>query len=88
MLCYDQSTWTRWLNPTSNHNRYRLGDYRRAFETCFEQVDIRVTASEPQAFQRTRARIRPEFLSGDDQMDATTLIRVLASRPRALSGRN
>ena len=87
MLCYDKPTWTGWLNPTSNHNRYRLGDYRRVFESCFEQVDIRITASEPRAFALARARIRPEFLSGDDQLDATTLIRVLASRPRALPGR-
>jgi hypothetical protein len=88
MLCYDKNTWTAWLNPTSNHNRYRLGDYRRTFETWFENVDVRVTASELEAFLRTRSRIRPEFLSGNDQLDATTLIRVLAARPRPVVGRD
>jgi len=86
MLCYDKKTWTTWLNPTSNHNRYRLGDYRRVFETCFEQVDILVIDSDPEAFLRARSRIRPEFLSGDDKRDATTLIRVLAGKPRQAAG--
>ena len=88
MLCYDKKTWYGWLNPTSNHNRYRLGDYRRVFETYFEKVDILVTASEPEAFARARSRIRPEFLSGDDRLDATTLIRVLAANPRPGAGRH
>jgi hypothetical protein len=87
MLCYDKNTWTTWLNPTSNHNRYRLGDYRRVFETYFESVQLQVTASEPEAFARTRSRIRPEFLSGDDRLDATTLIRVLAARARPAAGK-
>src|SRR5215213_2597510 len=38
MLRFSESTWRRWLNPSSNHNRYRVWDYRRAFEACFAQV--------------------------------------------------
>ena len=79
MLCYDEKTWRTWLNPTSNHNRYRLDDYRRTFETFFQQVDIKITGREEAAFTRAKARIRPEFLSGDEQKDNVTLIRVVVS---------
>ena len=42
MLRFSESAWRNWLNPSSNHNRYRLWDYRRVFESCFEQVEIEV----------------------------------------------
>ena len=32
MLCYSNRTWKRWLNPTSNLNRYRVWDYRNILE--------------------------------------------------------
>ena len=35
MLRFSESTWRTWLNPSSNHNRYRLWNYRNAFEACF-----------------------------------------------------
>ena len=35
MLHYSEAAWRRWLNPTSNHNRYRVWDYRRVFEAAF-----------------------------------------------------
>ena len=81
MLTFSQRTWQRWLNPTSNLNRYRIPDYRRAFEQCFEQVEIQVLASEPQAYEKARQRIRPEFSSGDLELDSATLIRVMAFNP-------
>ena len=81
MLTFSQRTWQRWLNPTSNLNRYRIPDYRRAFEQCFEQVEIQVLASEPQAYEKARKRIRPEFSSGDLELDTATLIRVVAFNP-------
>ena len=83
MLCYDKATWYTWLNPTSNHNRYRVWDYRRVFEANFEKVDIKINENELPAFLSAKKRIRPEFLSGDDQADSTTLIQVLAARPRS-----
>lgn len=79
MLCYDEKTWRTWLNPTSNHNRYRLDDYRRTFETYFNHVDIKITGREETAFNKTKNRIRPEFLSGDETKDNVTLIRVVTS---------
>ncbi|MCC6146937.1 MAG: hypothetical protein IT308_05155 [Anaerolineaceae bacterium] len=79
MLCYSQETWLRWLNPSSHHNRWRIGDYRRTFERIFNQVEITLLGSEPAAFAREKARIRSEFLTGNDEMDAVTLIRIVAS---------
>lgn len=81
MLHYSKEDWYRWLNPSSNHNRYRIWDYRRAFEAAFRQVELTVLASDPAGFQAARPRIRPEFLSGDPVNDSVTLIRVVASLP-------
>jgi hypothetical protein len=81
MLCYDESTWRHWLNPTSHHNRFRVWDYRRVFDRCFEKVEIKINQSDVEAFNRTRERIRPEFISGDINSDAATLIQVLAVLP-------
>ena len=82
MLCYSSRVWYGWLNPTSNHNRYRLWNYQAAFESCFGQVDLAVLDRDEAALQKTRSRIRPEFLSGDMQMDAVTRVRAFAAKPR------
>ncbi len=82
MLCYSETVWRNWLNPGSNHNRYRLTDYRRVFELYFEKVAVEAAAKDEAAFQAAFDRIRPEFLSGDPQIDAVTLIQVIASAPR------
>lgn len=82
MLTFDERVWRTWLNPTSNHNRYRLWDYQRVFAAVFAQARYDVLERDRTAFEATRRRIRPEFLSGDPQMDAVTLMRVLARAPR------
>lgn len=82
MLCYSEAAWRGWLNPSSNHNRLRLPDYRRIFEKYFEGVEIDVLGRDKQAFEKARPRIRPEFISGDPQSDSVTLILLAASRPR------
>jgi SAM-dependent methyltransferase len=81
MLRFSERTWKRWLNPTSNLNRFRLRDYQRVFDSHFADVQIKVLEREPEAFARARSRIRPEFLTGDEAHDAVTLIEVVASRP-------
>jgi hypothetical protein len=81
MLRFSEPTWRRWLNPSSNHNRYRVWDYRRVFESCFGPVEIEVLGRDEEAFLRLKARIRPEFMSGRLDEDAVTLIRVIAFRP-------
>jgi SAM-dependent methyltransferase len=79
MLRFSETTWRRWLNPSSNHNRYRLWDYRRVFASCFGHIEIEVLAREAEAFHRLMPHIRPEFVSGNPEEDAVTLIRVIAS---------
>jgi SAM-dependent methyltransferase len=80
MLCYEEKVWEKWLNPTSNLNRYRMRDYRRVFERHLPGFVMDVTESSPDQFARVKARIRPEFLSGDDKEDAVTQIRVIAGK--------
>jgi SAM-dependent methyltransferase len=80
MLRFSESTWRRWLNPSSNHNRYRLWNYRDAFEACFEQVEMEVLSREEEAFRRLLPRIRPEFVSGNLEEDAVGVILVIASK--------
>ncbi|MFT3892233.1 MAG: methyltransferase domain-containing protein [Anaerolineales bacterium] len=82
MLRFSDSVWRGWLNPTSHHNRYRLWDYRKAFEDAFEKVEIEVLAREEEKFLQLKPHIRPEFISGKIEDDAVTLIRVIASRPK------
>jgi hypothetical protein len=78
MLSYSESVWRRWLNPTSNLNRYRMQDYQRVVGTYFPRAEYLVTERDPGNFRLARGRIRPEFLSGDEQTDAVTQIRVMA----------
>jgi len=80
MLCYSEQTWQRWLNPSSNHNRYRLPDYQKLFARHFQKVEIQIQATDKHAFELARSRIRPEFLTGDEEIDAVTMIYVLAYR--------
>jgi SAM-dependent methyltransferase len=82
MLKFSEQTWKKWLNPTSNLNRFRLRDYQRVFEAYFSKVEINVLAREPETFARARRNIRPEFLTGDDAHDTVTLIEVIASQPK------
>lgn len=81
MLCYSEKIWQKWLDPTSHHNRWRMNDYRRLFEDYFSDVSMDVLAREEDAFERTRSRIRSEFLSGDVLVDSVTLLQVFAAKP-------
>ena len=81
MLRFSESTWRNWLNPSSNHNRYRLWNYRNAFEACFREVEIEILTYEEEAFRRLRPYIQPEFVSGNMEEDAAATIRVVVSEP-------
>lgn len=81
MLRFSERTWRRWLNPSSNHNRYRVWDYRRVFTSCFEQVEIEILSREEAAFRKVLPHLRPEFVSGNLEEDAVGLILVVASKP-------
>jgi hypothetical protein len=82
MLRFSEKTWRTWLNPTTNHNRFRLWDYRKAFEACFENVEIEILSSEEQAFRALQPHIRSEFISGNMKEDAAATICVTVSKPK------
>jgi hypothetical protein len=82
MLKYSEGTWRRWMNPTSNHNRFRLRDYRRVFEKYFEKVEIEILQRDRAGFERAKRDIRLEFISGNLEDDSVTLIRILAMARR------
>ena len=81
MLCFSEKFWYGWLNPSSNHNRFRLWDYRQAFERHFSDVAITVSERDKVAFKIAQARIRPEFISGNLDDDSVTLIKVIVRKP-------
>ncbi|HEX9386702.1 MAG TPA: class I SAM-dependent methyltransferase [Anaerolineales bacterium] len=81
MLRFSETIWRRWLNPSSNHNRYRLWNYRDAFTACFRLVEIEVLSREEEAFRKLLPHIRPEFVSGNMEDDAVGVILVIASKP-------
>jgi SAM-dependent methyltransferase len=87
MLRFSESTWRNWLNPSSNHNRYRLWNYRKVFEDCFADVEIEILTSEKDAFLKLQPHIKPEFVSGNAEEDAAATIRVAASKPTIVRGR-
>ena len=82
MLTFSERIWKRWLNPTSNHNRYRYSNYESAFLSCFEDVRIEVLERLPEEFQKAKPHILPEFLTGDETIDAISLISVFAANPK------
>ena len=81
MLTFSQDVWLKWLNPGSNLNRYRLKDYEQVFEQYFGVIDLTILRQDREAFEQARGRIRPEFLSGEPDIDSATLIHLLASNP-------
>jgi SAM-dependent methyltransferase len=86
MLRFSESTWRNWLNPSSNHNRYRLWNYRKAFEDCFSGVEIEILTREDDAFRKLQPHIKPEFVSGNMDEDAAATIRVIASGAKRPAG--
>jgi len=59
MLTYSKQTWQSWLNPTSNLNRYRIPDYRRAFEAWLRAGGkSRYWRSDQAAYEKAREHIR------------------------------
>ncbi len=85
MLTFSEITWKKWLNPGSNLNRLRMQDYRAVFEGYFKDVKLEVLARELESFRSARARIKPEFLSGDELSDSVSLLRIIARDPKQAS---
>ena len=78
MLKFSKKVWYGWLNPTSNHNRFRFWDYRKVFEKYFRKLDIKVLERDESNFEKARPEILPEFISGKLEDDCVTLISVVA----------
>ncbi len=76
MLCYDARTWARWLDASNHLNRLRLPDHERAFRASFAHVEVTRVDHLRDAFRAARARIRPEFLTGDEDVDALATARI------------
>jgi SAM-dependent methyltransferase len=81
MLCYTSKTWKRWLNPTSNLNRYRVWDYRNILERYFQNVKIDILERDLENFVKAKKYIRPEYKSGNDSQDSITSVSVFCSSP-------
>lgn len=82
MLCYSKGFWYGWLNPSSNHNRYRLWDYQAVFDAYFGDVEITVLERDEEAFEAAQTRIRSEFKRGDLAEDSVTLIKAIVRKPK------
>jgi hypothetical protein len=82
MLTFSEIIWENFLNPTSNLNRFRLSDYHKVFESYFNKLEIVVTRRNETEFKIAHARIRPEFLTGDDSIDSVELIYIFVESPR------
>jgi hypothetical protein len=82
MLRFSSRVWTRFLDPSTHHNRYRLWDFRQLFERSFENVHIDILHSDRDGFEQIREHIRQEFKSGNLVEDAATII-LLVARSRA-----
>lgn len=83
MLCHSERIWNRYLDPPSHLNRIRPWAVESHFKEKFERVTVGIWESDPVAFRRALPRIRSEFLSGNEGVDAATRLRVLAAQPRS-----
>ena len=81
MLTFSNFVWKSLLNPTSNLNRMRLIDYRRCFKDHFDEVNINILDNDPAHFEKMRKQIRPEFISGDLDLDSALQIQLIARKP-------
>jgi hypothetical protein len=77
MLTFPEPIWN-WLCPLRDgrgwHNRLRPDDYLKlAREAGFLDVTLRPLGEDREAFEKVRARIRPEFLNKNPEFEAVTL---------------
>jgi hypothetical protein len=81
MLTFSEKVWHNWLNPTSNLNRCRVRDYQATFGKYFQDVQIKILGQNPDAFEKIKHRIKPEFLSPDEQANSIDQIQIVARNP-------
>lgn len=81
MLKFSEKVWKKYLNPTSNLNRFRLKDYQKVFEKYFNKLHITVISREEEAFYMAHPQIRPEFVTGETSIDSVALIYMFTESP-------
>lgn len=81
MLRFSERVWRNFLNPSSNHNRYRLWNYRKVFNAFFSNVEIKILARDDGAFHQIQPYVLPQFLNTNADENSVTLIRVVAFKP-------
>lgn len=80
MLKYSETVWRNFLNPTSNLNRYRLMGYKGVFTPFFASVDFHVLERLVEEYRKVKDNVRAEFKTGYDEVDAITLLLVVARK--------
>ena len=80
MLVYSKETWERFLKA-NNLNRLRLKDYERIFNQHFGNVQCKILNNDLDSYLKIKEKIRPEFITGDDQIDSAAHIIIMASKP-------
>lgn len=83
MLCHSEDDWLSKYNPPSHLNRYRYWDYQVIFKQFFSRVEIEIIMQDPAAFDACRARIQPEFVSGNQVWDTAAKIVLVGMHPRS-----
>ena len=81
MLCHSEAVWSRFLNPSSNLNRLRVWDFEEIFKRYFQIVDIEIFEKELASFRKAKSRIRPEFISGNEDANGASRLLIKASLP-------
>lgn len=82
MLKYSESVWRKFLNPTSNLNRFRLPDYQRVYAKYFQKADVVILERKAEEFRAVQSLVRPEFITGDVEVDSVTLISAILEEPK------
>ena len=82
MLKFTKKIWENFLNPTSNLNRFRFSDYQNIFNKYFQHVEIKVLEHNIVEFRKAQKQIRSEFKTGDETIDAVTLLYIFSSQPK------
>lgn len=80
MLKFSEKIWKHFFNPTSHLNRFRLKDYQKIFDKYFQEVEIKILGQELTEFHKVEKQVRPEFKTGDETIDAVTLISIFTSQ--------
>ncbi len=81
MLCYPDKTWQRYLNPSSNLNRWRSWQYEQTLSQHFNSLQIEILSTNIPAYMLVKKRIQTKYISGIDEKDAATLISIFGQQP-------